>query len=128
MSGDDLVEVVVVRRDAIVPIAIVVEAGAIEGSLRRILRTARRFGKDVRKPIVRKPIACDEPRNDYFSIVHPPPFALPRYAIAKRVKPALSSGRLCKSGDVCDRAAFVANQRPALFAEKSELRESFARP
>ncbi|MGA7200333.1 MAG: hypothetical protein WBX26_00775, partial [Candidatus Cybelea sp.] len=112
---------IVVGRDAVVAVAIVVEPDGVKRRFGRFPGAARGLGKhrwDVgRAETVRRHKA----RDVDVAVVHPAAFALPWYALAKRVKPGRSDVRIHECRDVDDPAGFVVDERLPPVAEESEL-------
>ena len=123
MICDDLVEVVVVRGDAVSPVPIKVQPQAVKTRFGDVARLRGDLRKRRRQLRIVEPVAGDAPWYVDVTIVHPPAFALPHGAVAQRLEPRRRGRRIREPRNVVDRTGFVSDERPPPVAEDSELRQ-----
>jgi hypothetical protein len=121
MPRDDLVEMIVVPRDAVAAVAIIVYADAVEPGFGQAARTARDIAQGAREILIVKAVVTDEARDVDVAIVHAPALALPIDLDAKNLKPSARVRWTDKRRNVDDLSRFVVEQRAPAGAEESKL-------
>jgi hypothetical protein len=119
-----LVEVVVVWGDAVVSIAIQVQADGVEGYA-KVGAHARRRSEDRRWRVAArriKPVVTDESRHVDLAVVHLPPHLAPTHTDSQLGKPHGCRGCIDKSRRIRNTSKLIVREDPVTRLEQSTLR------
>ena len=119
----NLVQVIVVRGDAVAPVAVQVEADAVErySSAGNHARGSAQDGwrREGRRRI--EPEVGHQPRHVNLAVVHQPALGSPLDAAAQLREPGLGGLRIDQGTRISDPPAFVVGQQPLARVEERQL-------